>query len=107
MFIKDYNKTALIIGDTKISYAEVIEKVRQYSTLIDISRGERCAIFFENRPEWVYTFFAGWNTGVINVPIDMMSTAGEVTHIIKTALRSWCLLLTRPARLTEALRKSK
>ncbi|MDA3901809.1 MAG: AMP-binding protein [Spirochaetes bacterium] len=39
-------------------------------------------MFFENRPEWNYIFFAGWNVGATVVLIDMMSSASEVTHIL-------------------------
>ncbi len=34
MFIRDHGKTALIYGDSEISYAELIEHVKDYSYLL-------------------------------------------------------------------------
>jgi len=82
MFIKDHNKTALVYGDEKISYRELIDKIEDYSSYLKSMKKKRIAIFFENRPEWEYIFFAGWNVGATVVLIDMMSSASEVTHIL-------------------------
>ncbi len=81
-FIQDFNKTALIYEDKEISYKEVLQNVSAYSNLMDIEKGDRIAIFSENRPEYNYTFYATWNKKGINVPIDFMSTADEVAYII-------------------------
>lgn len=82
MFIKEYNNTAIVYGEEKISYIELIENVKDYSAKLAEYKKKRIAIFFENRPEWLYAFFAGWNIGAVNVLIDMMSTAEEVKHIV-------------------------
>ncbi|MBN2434105.1 MAG: AMP-binding protein [Spirochaetes bacterium] len=82
MFIKDHNKTALVYGDEKISYRELIDKIEDYSLYLKSMKKKKIAIFFENRPEWEYIFFAGWNVGATVVLIDMMSSPSEVTHIL-------------------------
>ncbi|HOV15299.1 MAG TPA: AMP-binding protein, partial [Spirochaetota bacterium] len=83
MFIKDHKKTALVNGDEKISYERLIYEIKKYSTIFEDITGKRVAICFENRPEWVYSFFAGWNRGAINVLIDMMSIADEIRYILE------------------------
>ncbi|MBP7553714.1 MAG: AMP-binding protein [Spirochaetes bacterium] len=82
MFVKNYNKAAIITGDVEISYVEVIEKIKDYSFALKYNKGERIAIFFENRPEWIYSFFAGWNIGAVNVLIDAMSGKDELEYIL-------------------------
>ena len=83
MFIKDHKKTALISKEEKIPYEKLIFEIKKYSTLFDDMAGKRIAICFENRPEWIYTFFSGWNRGCINVLIDMMSVADEIKYILE------------------------
>ncbi len=70
MIINDFNKTALIDGEIEITYAELIEHVREYAALIDIEPGERVVILAENRLEWIYALYAIWNHGGIAVPLD-------------------------------------
>ncbi|HEX2869555.1 MAG TPA: AMP-binding protein [Ignavibacteriales bacterium] len=82
MFTKDFRKTALIHNDEEISYGKLLENVSRFSSILSISAGDRVAIFSENRPAWVYAFYAVWNRKGINVPIDFMSTPEEVAYII-------------------------
>ncbi len=82
MFIKDFKKTALKIGEREISYSELIENIKKYSSILNIKKGDRIAIFSENRPEWIYSFFAVWQSKGIAVPIDFMSTSDEVAYVL-------------------------
>ncbi|MGE5400405.1 MAG: AMP-binding protein [Ignavibacteriales bacterium] len=82
MFIKDYNKTALIYNDKEISYNELMHNVGAFAAALNINPGDRVAIFSENRPEWIYAFFAVWNKRGINVTVDFLSTADEVSYIL-------------------------
>ena len=81
--IKDHGKTALIYRGEEISYRDLISKIDSMATLVDILPGDRVAIFSENRPEWIYAFFAVLKRGGIVVPIDFMSTPDELLYIIK------------------------
>ena len=82
MFVKDFNKTALKIGDKEISYSELIENIKNYASTLNIRKGDRVAIFSENRPEWIYSFFSIWQVQGVAVPIDFMSTPDEVAYIL-------------------------
>lgn len=81
--LQDHGKTALIKGNTKISYKELIENISSFASLVDILPGERVMIFSENRPEWIYAFYAIWQRGGIVVPIDFMSSPEEVLYILE------------------------
>ncbi len=82
MFLKDYNKTALIHNDENISYSSFLLSIRRFAGLLDIRKGDRVIIFSENRPEWVYAFYSIWNKKGIAVPVDFLSTPNEVSYII-------------------------
>lgn len=82
MFIKDYGKTALIWQNKAISYTELIANVTQFSGLINGKSFTKAAVFAENRPEWVYAFYAAWGRDLTPVPIDYLSSADDVVHIL-------------------------
>ena len=82
MFIRDHGKTALVYGDESISYSTLIENIRRFTALFSVKEGDRVAIYAENRPEWVYAFFASWTMGGVNVLIDMFATRPEVSYIL-------------------------
>jgi len=82
LFLNDFKKTALILNDQKIEYAELINKVNSFSTLLPQIKLNKVAIFSENRFEWVYTFYAIWLNKAVAVPIDYMSSAEDVSFIL-------------------------
>ncbi|MGE5499887.1 MAG: AMP-binding protein, partial [Syntrophothermus sp.] len=82
MYTKDFNKPAIIYNDKEYSYGEFLRNIQNFSGLLNINQGDRVAIFSENRPEWIFGFFAVWNSRGINVPIDFLSTPEEVAFII-------------------------
>lgn len=82
MNIKNHNKTAIIWNDEPIDYSTVIKNVNNTYSLIKNIPAEKIAIFSENRPEWIYAFYAGWKKDATVVPIDHMSTAEEVVYIL-------------------------
>jgi long-subunit acyl-CoA synthetase (AMP-forming) len=85
VYIKDFEKTAIIYRDRHISYRELIGSVEAFSKILEIDRGDRVLIFSENRPEWIYAFFAVWERSGTVVPIDFLSTPEEVAYILGDA----------------------
>jgi long-chain acyl-CoA synthetase len=82
MFLKEHNNIALVYKENQITYRQLIETVKKFAALLDIKQKDKVAIFSENRPEWIFSFFAIWQKGGIVVPIDFLSTAEEVAYIL-------------------------
>lgn len=81
MFLKDYNKTAMILKDQQISYSQLLNNVASFSKHLE-GEVNKVAIFCENRFEWIYAFYASWYKNAIVVPIDFMSSADDVAFIL-------------------------
>lgn len=82
MFIKPSDKTALIWKDENISYNEVLKNISAYSSLLTLSNFTKAAIVSENRPEWIYSFYAVWKKNACVVPIDYMSSVDDIAFIL-------------------------
>ncbi|MBU0473481.1 MAG: AMP-binding protein [Bacteroidetes bacterium] len=82
MFLQPSEKTAIIYKNEVISYNLLLKTISQYSTLFDEAKTQKIAIYLENRPEWVYTFYSGMMTQSILVPIDFMLPPDDVAYIL-------------------------
>lgn len=98
LFLRDFQKTAMIYRGEEISYSRLIQAALRVAAACPLARGERSAIFAENRPEWAAAFFGAWHHGGINVPIDALSTPEEVAYILRDCApsRIFCSPTTRP-----------
>ena len=83
MFLRQHDKTAIIWKEEEISYTRLLQRIDSYSGSFPGNSGGKVAIFSENRPEWVYAFYAVWKNGSIAVPVDFMSTAEDVAYILE------------------------
>ncbi|MDD3807985.1 MAG: AMP-binding protein, partial [Candidatus Marinimicrobia bacterium] len=81
--IKIKNKAAIIYKNEKLSYLELLGQIGAVSQKLKIYRPEKVAIVMENRPEWIYAFYAGWISKSIIVPIDFLSTPEEIRYILE------------------------
>jgi len=77
------DRAALIWSDHIISYAHLQQRVEEFRRRLDIAPGDRVAIFAENRPEWIYAFYAVWREKGVPVPVDFMSSADDVAYILE------------------------
>ncbi|MDA3901079.1 MAG: AMP-binding protein [Spirochaetes bacterium] len=84
MFIKNYDKVAMIENGEEISYSDLLRAVDNYSSYYKkIKPGARIAIVAENRSEWFYAFLACWRIQATPVPIDALSTEEEIAYILQ------------------------
>ena len=81
-FVKDYNKTAIIYDEKRISYREVIEKSKYFSTIFDIQPQDKVIIFMENRPELLYSFLGVWDRRGTCVCLDASFSGEELVYYI-------------------------
>ncbi len=82
MFLRHHEKTALRCMDEDIDYGTLLKQVDHYAQIFP-QKTEKVLIFSENRPEWVYCFYASWKNNCIVVPVDCFSTADEITYIVQ------------------------
>ena len=81
--IKKSTHTALVYGEKKVDYNNLLINIDQYATLFNIDKGDRIAIYSENRLEWVYAFYACWKKEAIPVTVDFLSKPDEVAFLLK------------------------
>lgn len=81
--IKDFQKTAIVVGEKKVSYCEMLQRIHLFSQHTTGDKGDRVLILSENREGWIYAFFSIWERNQIATPVDAGSTAHDVAYIIR------------------------
>ncbi len=81
-FVKDYNKTAIIYDGQRISYKEIIEKSKYFSSLMSIKEQDKVIIFMENRPELLYSFLGVWDKRGTCVCLDASFSGEELVYYL-------------------------
>ena len=82
MLLHYSDKTALKFKDQQISYPELHQQSARLAQLFSTS-ANRVLICSENRPEWVYAFYASWQNDCCVVPVDYLSTVEEILYIVQ------------------------
>ncbi len=82
MSLKNHNKTALVWHDNEISYESLLQRISHTCTFFEKSEYRHVLICAENRPEWVYCFFAAWRLNAAVIPVDFMNSVSDVEYII-------------------------
>lgn len=105
--IKDFQKTAIIAGDRRVSYAEMLRRIRLFALQTGTAAGEKTLLFAENREGWVYSLFSIWSQRGIVVPVDATSSAADVAYILSDCrpTAAWTTRSRLPV-LEEAVRES-
>ena len=75
-------KVALVTNQESFTYSDLKRNILAYSELFKDLSGQRVAIFSENRPEWVFSFYAAWINNCLPVPIDFMSGIDDIAFIL-------------------------
>jgi len=80
------HKTAVVFYDSLLTYAELARSAEQLAGFLQhecgVGRGDRVAIFLHNSPQFVISYYAILRADAAVVPINSMSTATELTHIL-------------------------
>ena len=89
--ITDYNKTAIIASDKRISFSEMQQHIQHFAHVSGQQAKEKTVIFSENRTGWIYAIFSVWFCEGIAVPVDAMSTVEDVAYILRDCQpeRAW------------------
>lgn len=83
--VKHYGgKTAVVLGDRRLSYAELDEasnKVANALLKMGTGKGDRVAMLLANSPEFIIIYFGIVKTGGIAVPLDTRYKVGELASL--------------------------
>lgn len=79
--IKSSNKIAIIDGEKKITYANLIKNIDSFSNIITFSNN-KIAIISENSIEWISAFLSIWDTDNIAIPINADSSEDMLRETI-------------------------
>ncbi|MFQ6122619.1 MAG: class I adenylate-forming enzyme family protein [Dehalococcoidales bacterium] len=77
-------KTAIVMGERKVSYAELDEasnKVANALIKMGVRKGERVVMLSPNSPEFVTVYFGIVKAGGIAVPLDIRYRVGELASL--------------------------
>ena len=80
--IKDFGKTAIIAGQHRVSFKELLQRITHFGNMFSIQPKEKCIILSENREGWVYALYSIWLNKGIAVPVDATSTVHDVAYIL-------------------------
>ena len=77
-------KTAIIFGERRLSYAELGEastKVANALLEMGVRKGDRVAILLSNSPEFVAIYFGIVRIGAVAVPLDIQYKVDELASL--------------------------
>jgi len=77
-------KTAIALGNRRLSYAELDEASNKLANALikmGLSKGDRVAMLLPNSPEFVVVYFAVTKIGAIAVPLDTKYKVGELASL--------------------------
>ncbi|HPJ14034.1 MAG TPA: AMP-binding protein, partial [Spirochaetota bacterium] len=81
MQILNHPKPAIIHKDGEVSYTDLLKNI---SAIAKILKNEpfKAVILSENRPEWIFAFYAIIKQNGISVPVDFLSSEDEILYIL-------------------------
>lgn len=91
---------ALSIGDRKISYKEVYQKINLYASVFQNKSGH-AVIYGDNRAGWAYAFYAIWKNRMVPIPIDYLSKKDDLSYIFGDCKPSVVFCTTEKKALVE------
>ncbi|MEO7124388.1 MAG: long-chain fatty acid--CoA ligase [Lacisediminihabitans sp.] len=84
--VKSGQKTAIIFGDSEISYGRLSERIDRLASALrerGVVKGSRVAYLGENHPAFVELFFALGTLGAIFIPVNSRLAAPEIAFVLR------------------------
>ena len=85
MFLNRGDRLALVdFNDKKINYTELVNNVKYFSeNVVTAEKNDFGLILMENRPEWIYTYFALWDRKAVPIALDSTSNGKEILYVLE------------------------
>lgn len=80
------SKLALKKADTEYTFAQLedaVIKLKNYLLGLGLKKGDRFSVIGENCPEWAIGYLSIVKAGLVCVPLDPMSSEGEIIHVLR------------------------
>lgn len=82
------DKTAIVFGDTKLTYSEINEKATRLASVIkshNIGHGDFVGIHLRRSPEQIISLLALFKSGAAYVPLNLTDPQNRILSILKAA----------------------
>ena len=102
------NKTFLFFKDDEISYETFEKRVNAVAWFLKkegVKKGDRVALFLNNCPEFLYSWFGMAKLGAVMVPINVAFKEREASYILKHSEAS--ILITGPGLYDGIIQKKR
>ncbi|HMZ00906.1 MAG TPA: AMP-binding protein, partial [Burkholderiaceae bacterium] len=79
------NRPAYVFFGRELSYRQLFDQAEALAAWLrsaGVERGDRVAVFMQNLPQYVVTFYAAWRADAVVVPVNPMNKADEFGHYI-------------------------
>ena len=84
--VRHADRTAVVIGDLKISYAQLWGGARQYAAVLrerGIGPGDRVALLLPNTPHFPLAYYGTLALGAVAVPVHALLRAEEIQYVLE------------------------
>src|SRR6266545_3312766 len=81
-------KTFLVSGERKFSFRAVDDRTDRVATglsRLGLRSGDRIALLFSNRPEFIFYFFGAAKIGMVAVPLDPLAFPADILFALRNA----------------------
>ncbi len=86
--LRHADRTALVAGSERVSYAQLWEQARRYASrlrALGVRAGDRVGILLPNTPDFPRAYYGALALGAVVVPIHALLTPGEIAYILGDA----------------------
>ena len=83
--VRHADRTALVLGDQRISYAQLWAHARQYARVLadrGVRAGDRVALLLPNTPHFPLAYFGALALGAVAVPVHALLKAEEIAFVL-------------------------
>ncbi|HUU41188.1 MAG TPA: class I adenylate-forming enzyme family protein, partial [Desulfatiglandales bacterium] len=97
---------AVIHGERKITYGELLMssvKIAEFLSSLDLDKGSRVAILFENSIEYLISFFSVYAAEHVAVPIDNSINPKKINYILADCQVSVLMVQTKYERFLDRI----